>query len=737
MAIVSNLMYAVGFKISDGALRKSEKQVEGLNEKWVGIGIAAGAVAAAVGGIGFAATNAATEFGQSMAQVQQATGMAAEQMEETKGIAKDLYSQNFGESWADLGSAISDTATITGQQGDALQQTTRDALLFRDAFGAEVGESVRTVDTMMKQFGISSDEAFSLLAQGQQNGLNKSGDLLDTANEYSNQFQSLGFTVEEMFDTLAAGSENGAFNLDKVGDAVKEFNIRSKDGSKTTIEAFEMLGLNADQMMNTFAAGGPEAKQAFTDIMQMIADVEDPVERNTIGVGLMGSMFEDLEVKTIAAMGTARSEFDMTQDKMNELNEVKFNSPGEAFSRIGRQLETNFLIPLGEKLLPHLSDFSGWLEDIGPSLSNFAGGLVDGVGGAIEAVSGGFQFLSDHIGIIGPALAPLATVIGVALVLAMKAWALSMWPAVTASWALMAPWLPFIALAVGIGAAIAGIILVIKNWGTVGPWLQNIWNVTFTWVKNLFSGMIDFFVTWGTTAWNAVTTYISGLVNDANALWNNFWTATSTIFTNLWNSIVSIWDSIVSAISTAGSNVYDTITGIWDQIKITADNLWTGISNGVTGMWESIKGGFVSGINWLIDKLNSMIGKVNNALSVDLPDWMGGGFDVNIPTIPTVDGSHANGLGFVPYDGYIAELHEGERVLTKEENEAYSSGEPSLAPARASGGATTTTTQQDINLNITIDAPSMGSAEKAAILAEIRAIFESVVRRQGLEVSFD
>lgn len=36
------------------------------------------------------------------------------------------------------------------------------------------------------------------------------------------------------------------------------------------------------------------------------------------------------------------------------------------------------------------------------------------------------------------------------------------------------------------------------------------------------------------------------------------------------------------------------------------------------------------------------------------------------------NGSHANGLSYVPFNGYIAELHKGERVLTAKENEAYS-----------------------------------------------------------------
>lgn len=39
-----------------------------------------------------------------------------------------------------------------------------------------------------------------------------------------------------------------------------------------------------------------------------------------------------------------------------------------------------------------------------------------------------------------------------------------------------------------------------------------------------------------------------------------------------------------------------------------------------------------------------------------------------------ISGSHAGGLSYVPYNGYIAELHEGERVLTKQQNREYNEG---------------------------------------------------------------
>lgn len=44
-------------------------------------------------------------------------------------------------------------------------------------------------------------------------------------------------------------------------------------------------------------------------------------------------------------------------------------------------------------------------------------------------------------------------------------------------------------------------------------------------------------------------------------------------------------------------------------------------------------------------------------------------------TKQSAKGHHANGLDYVPYNGYIAELHKGERVLTKQENVRYNKGE--------------------------------------------------------------
>ena len=74
-----------------------------------------------------------------------------------------------------------------------LQSVTEDALALRDTFGFEVNESVRAAKMLMDQFGISSEEAYNLIAQGAQQGLDKNGDLLDSINEYSVHFKQKSY----------------------------------------------------------------------------------------------------------------------------------------------------------------------------------------------------------------------------------------------------------------------------------------------------------------------------------------------------------------------------------------------------------------------------------------------------------------------------------------------------------------------------------------------------------------
>ena len=70
-----------------------------------------------------------------------------------------------------------------------------------------------------------------------------------------------------------------------------------------------------------------------------------------------------------------------------------------------------------------------------------------------------------------------------------------------------------------------------------------------------------------------------------------------------------------------------------------------------------------------------------------------------------IDGTHKTGLDYVPFDGYIAELHRGERVLTAEENNAYSNSESNDFSSISNSTNTKNSNKSDkkIILNLTIN----------------------------------
>ncbi|AKG34665.1 phage tail tape measure protein [Paenibacillus durus] len=357
-----------------------------------------------------------------MAQLQASTGMTAQQMEEMNAIAKDMYKQNYGEGFDDLGAAMAAVKQTTQQTGDELEQTTKTAIAFRDVFEEDIPESVKAADTLMKQFGITSGQSYNLMAQGAQKGLNKAGDLLDTTNEYAVYFKTMGYNANEMFDMFSAGMENGAFNLDKVADSVKEFGIRIKDGSDSTGDAIftlfqapdvtkfskaltsggektkeyaqlvklagkdtasvmtsqlkkggavanaatkrlrQILG-SGQQLLDGISKGSISGRQAMEQVINKLKDIKDPVEQSTLAVALFGTQWEDMESSVVLALGNARSQFDMTKQTMEEVAKVKYDTLTRQFQTVGRELMTELVIPIGEDLMPALQDVAHWASD--------------------------------------------------------------------------------------------------------------------------------------------------------------------------------------------------------------------------------------------------------------------------------------------------------------------------------------------------------------------------------------
>ena len=213
--------------------------------------------------------------------------------------AGEAYSNAWGESVE----ANLDTARTALQFGlidadaqDAeIEQVIASLSGLTEILGTDIPETARAAGVMLRT-GVAKNaqQAFDVLVAGYQKGANASDDLIDTFTEYPALFERLGLSGDEAMGLIVQGLEAGARNSDLAADALKEFQIRATDGSKTSAAGFEAIGLNAKKMTEQIAAGGDGAKRGLDQVLDGLRGIEDPVKRNAAAVALFGTQAEDL-----------------------------------------------------------------------------------------------------------------------------------------------------------------------------------------------------------------------------------------------------------------------------------------------------------------------------------------------------------------------------------------------------------------------------------------------------------
>lgn len=148
-------------------------------------------------------------------------------------------------------------------------------------------------------------------------------------------------------------------------------------------------------------------------------------------------------------------------------------------------------------------------------------------------------------------------------------------------------------------------------------------------IETIVSGLIDALPKLYAAAGKLVAGLVRALISNAP----NVWKAGLKLVAKIAESIVKSLGEIVKA----GAKVVDAII------------------DGIAGAWNNLK-------DWFKGIWNDLFGN----LSVDVSANAKGGSK-------SVNGSHASGLNYVPFDGYIAELHKGESVLTASEAAMYRS----------------------------------------------------------------
>lgn len=593
--------------------------------------------------VGTAAIKFSSDSQDAFQQFAAATGTASNEMGKYKDMINDVYKDNFGESINDVAEAMATVNQNMSYLDDsALQRCTEYAYTLSDTFGVDVAESTRAADSLIKNYGVSAREAFNLMTQGMQSGLNFSDELFDNIDEYSVQFKKLGLDAEDMFSVFANGAQNGAFNLDKIGDAVKEFSIRAIDGSDTTKQGFEALGMNADEMAQKFGAGGKTAKEAFNEVIEGLASMDDPVAQSAAGVNLFGTMWEDLGPQVITSMSTASDAIDKSRESVEGLVNVKYDTLSGALGGLWRTIQVDVLQPIGNQLIPYVTKGISFIQKFtdkwnklepatqktivkfgmvaaaaGPMLMGF-GKISSGIGAVISNFGKIAGLITRLTGVTG--FSGLATI-------------------------LTGP------VGVAIAAVVAGAALIYSNWDRIQPI-----------IKKIGQRFVEF--------WQTVQPQLQPFIDICMKIGSYLKDTLLEVFKIVWKAagdyVVQFFDGvsvIIDGVIGVFEGVITFLTGVFQG---NWEKAWNGIVQAVGSIFGTLESLVKTPLNAVINLVNKAIGAINK-ISVDLPSAVGGGhIGFNIPTIPTLaKGTDYWQGGIVQISekgGEIVDLPSGSRV---------------------------------------------------------------------------
>lgn len=634
--------------------------------------------------IGTKAMDAYSETENAVTKVNAYFGETGQAAEESANVIKSVYSDGVGESMDSVADAVLMVKKNLGDLSETdLTNLTQQAITLDELYGIDMNETLRGVNSLMQQYGLTAQEAMDYIVVGTQNGLDKTNELGDNLSEYAGKFSQAGYSASEYFQLLDNGLKNGAYNLDKVNDAINEVTTRLVDG--TIGESIGSFSTKTQELFTSWQNGGATQKQVIDSIVADIGNCTNQQEALNLAALAFGTMAEDGNLKFITSLTSVGSTYDSVKGSAQGMFDAT-TTPMQQMESNTRKLQ-QALVPLGEKL-------AELANAILPPLVS----VITTIGGWFERLPGPVQNFVIILGALLAAFTALTPVIA-AISVAMGALNISM--------------LPIIAVIAAVAAAIAGIIAIIQNWGAITQWFGELWNTICTgigamvdslkaWFSNLWThlqsvwegicnvvqtavmllgsiiqGAVDiitlpFQMIWEnckgivtsvwegiksvvssaihavsstilsvmgaiknviSTVWNAISSKVSSVLNTIKTTVSTVFNAVKSVASSIWNGIKSVISSVVDGIKSKVSSVFNgvksTVTSIFNGIKSTATSVWNGIKDAIIKPVEAAKNavkgivdkitGFFSGMKLELPKIKLPHFKISGKLSLSPP----------------------------------------------------------------------------------------------------------------------
>ena len=587
-------------------------------------------------------------------------------------VAGSLYADAYGDSLGQVNDAVGGVISTLGGLGEVDVETlSAKALDLATAFDLDVNQAVTTAGTLIRNDLVAdADEAFDLITAGLQGVPSQMRDeIFPVMEEYGGFFDTLGFDGEQAMGLIVDASDGGTIAMDKVGDALKELTIRGTDMSTASVEAYDAVGLSAEEMTGSLLAGGEDAQGAFSDIVEGLLAMEDPAERANTAIALFGTPLEDLGTSEIPAflegladmgegLGDTSGRAEQMGDTLNDnaatkiegfkrsvegalASLVEMNGPvgsiataaagsvavleplGPAVAGVGLIFRDQ-LAGMASSMAGGVSAAASWAAGIARNAAASAASMASAAGSMIAS---GAAWVANVVRQAAAAVASMITTAAtfVAQYVRMAAAALAQAARMALSWLIaMGP------IALVIAAVVGLVALIVANWDTIVEWTKQAWD----WVVGKIVGAWTWIQEATGTAIAAVVAFVVGLKDKAIALVQTLvdflvkyhpaavlyrliaewapkvWEVVSGLVGRVVEWFVNLRESVQSRIREMVAAVVSTISG-WVEGFVT---MILGLKTRVTSGISDLVSGVVTWFTGLPGRIVSALGNMGSLL---------------------------------------------------------------------------------------------------------------------------
>ena len=568
-------------------------------------------------GVGAAMVKTTADFEAGMSQVQAISGATGEDLKALSDKAKEMGAvTKFSAS--ESAEALKYMA-MAGWDTQKMLDGLPGVMNLAAASGEDLGTVSDIVTDALTALGMKAEEAghfADVLAQASSKSNTNVGLMGETFKYVAPLAGSLGYSCEDVATAIGLMA-NAGIKGSQAGTALRSVLTRMAKPTKESANAMQALGLeitNADGSMKPLNDVMVQLRQSFSGLTE---------DQKASYAAMLGGQ---------EAMSGLLAIVNASDEDFNKLVEQINNADGAA-EQMANTMQDN--------LSGQLTILKSTIEGISISFGEIMLPVVKAIVSGLQSFATWLNNTSETTKRVIAVIATVVATLGPALLIGSK---------------LISGITRLMPLISGLGSALTFLT------SPIGIVIAAVAALALAWATD-FGGMRDK----TEEIMGSIKDIITSIVEAIKYAWDNNIGGMRTIVETVFAAIKIIVETTLNVIS----GVFDMFAGIftgdwkrfWNGLKTVLKSILDAIKKVIKGFFDWIS----NGIKSAIEKLKSLGGK-----SAETQAERKSG-NKTVGNKRKVKG-YANGLEYVPYDGFPAILHKGERVLTKTEAESYNKG---------------------------------------------------------------